>query len=426
MRQPRTFFVIAMAIVTIFLTDFFGSKFQLLAETLAEARHPSSISVPTPVAGESWLSHLHRSFDETSMAKTARLGPLHNPKLAEENQGSIGLPRDTTDGSASLSGYDLYRINCRGCHGEDGLGAPPEINSIINPVRATSVAAILERMKKVGMAMSRADAAKLAQESKQMLLDRLHHGGKDMPAFPHLREPEIAALLAYLQLLSGVPAPRQISVRETRSQVGEHLVKSTCHVCHSAAGENPSVQQLYEGAIPPLNTLTLRVTRAQFIRKVTEGAPILMGTPQELHRGRMPVFYYLSEEEAADTYLYLTRYPPYEQAVLDPNALPAPALARTGPSDPEPGEAATSAPVASEMVRTSMANGGLNFPVLPLLIGLGALAAIAFGFAFTVSELRRVSNRDEARGTRSSKSTRPLTGESNPQSRRRSDPQLVA
>jgi hypothetical protein len=32
----------------------------------------------------------------------------------------------------------------------------------------------------------------------------------------------------------------------------------------------------------------------------------------------MPVFYYLSEEEAADVYLYLTLYPPSEQATSAP------------------------------------------------------------------------------------------------------------
>jgi hypothetical protein len=38
-----------------------------------------------------------------------------------------------------------------------------------------------------------------------------------------------------------------------------------------------------------------------------------MGTPPELCRGRMPVFYYLSEQEAADVYLYLLHYPPTER-----------------------------------------------------------------------------------------------------------------
>ncbi len=39
-----------------------------------------------------------------------------------------------------------------------------------------------------------------------------------------------------------------------------------------------------------------------------------MGTPPSLYRGRMPVFCYLSVDEAADVYLYLTLYPPESAA----------------------------------------------------------------------------------------------------------------
>jgi hypothetical protein len=35
-----------------------------------------------------------------------------------------------------------------------------------------------------------------------------------------------------------------------------------------------------------------------------------MGSPAAPCRGRMPVFDYLSEDEAADVYLYLSLYPP--------------------------------------------------------------------------------------------------------------------
>jgi hypothetical protein len=44
----------------------------------------------------------------------------------------------------------------------------------------------------------------------------------------------------------------------------------------------------------------------------------------------MPVFYYLSEDEVADAYLYLTFYPPYHWAVADPVKS---ALARDVPRD---------------------------------------------------------------------------------------------
>ena len=57
---------------------------------------------------------------------------------------------------------------------------------------------------------------------------------------PTLSDAEIRSLIAYLELLSGVPgaANRQIAVRESSYRIGEHIVKSTCHVCHSATGAN--------------------------------------------------------------------------------------------------------------------------------------------------------------------------------------------
>lgn len=277
----------------------------------------------TAVAGESWLSHLHRTLAESSMGRTGRLGPPPTP--GETSPASLELSSLHATQTVTLHGSDLYRLNCRGCHGESGGGAPPEINSVINPVRATSVALIGERMKKSGMDIGRADAAQLAGQSEVALLQRLHNGGQDMPPFPHLSETEIRSLVAYLKQLAGVPGAEreQVAIRESPLRVGEHIVKSTCHICHSAAGPNPSPQRLMAGAIPPLETLTSRTNRAGFIRKVTQGAPIVMGTLPLSCRGRMPVFYYLTDDEVADAYLYLTFYPPYHWAVVDP-AMPAP------------------------------------------------------------------------------------------------------
>ena len=355
----------------------------------------------TSVSGESWLGHLHRAFDETSMGKTGQLGPPSAPPHAELVRWQMRLAPESAKEIVTLHGADLYRMNCRGCHGEQGMGAPPEINSVINPVRATSAATVMERMKTAGMDISPADAAQLAKQSKGMLLERLHHGGQDMPAFPHLRDEEINSLVAYLRQLAGVRGAEgeQFAVREARMQVGEHIVKSTCHICHSAAGPNPSLQQLYEGAIPPLNTLTLRTTRAEFIRKVTHGAPIVMGTPPEPFRGRMPVFYYLSEEEAADAYLYLTRYPPYEWAILDPGP-----TAIAGQSDTGGPESATPLASGASLVASaghtevrSAASADTEFAVLPVLAGFMAVVLLGLGFAFTVCEMKRLSAKDDGR-----------------------------
>ncbi len=301
-----------LAITALLLTGCgsFGEA-NIVTNDKSQVQAGSMNPVVTPVTGESWLTHLNRPFGETSMGKTGHLGPAPDDKIMPHPVDVIEAPA-----KAALKGSDLYRLNCQGCHGESGLGAPPEINSVINPVRSTSVALVMERMKNTGMDISRGDAAKLALQSNQALLQRLHHGGENMPSFSHLNEPEVRSLVAYLKQLAGVPGAvqEQSIVKESATRVGELIVKSTCHTCHSAVGTDPGPQQLLDGAIPPLNTLTTRKRQPQFIQKVTVGAPILMGTPPLLCRGRMPVFYYLSEEEAADVYLYLTRYPPSAEA----------------------------------------------------------------------------------------------------------------
>lgn len=351
----------------------------------------------TGLAGRSWLNHLNRSFEETSMGKTGHLGPAALP--SETSRWQLGLSPGIA-AEVSLHGADLYRLNCQACHGEAGLGAPPEINSVINPVRATSVAMVLERMKTTGMQMSRGEAVKMAGQSKDALLQRLHNGGQDMPAFPHLSDSEIQSLIAYLKQLSGLPGAEheQTSVRESPVRVGEHIVKSTCHICHSAYGANPSPQQIAEGAIPPLSALTNRVTLPEFVRKVTAGAPIVMGEPAAACRGRMPVFYYLSQDEAADVYLYLTLYPPYKFAALDPSgppiqsdragsdvALTQIATASVG-TDPEPPSGTASSQ-----------DFGMN--LAPSLgFGLFLTLLLAGGFTFTVRECMRLSELAESRG----------------------------
>lgn len=164
--------------------------------------------------------------------------------------------------------------------------------------------------------MSRADAAVLAGQAKTLIMQRFRNGGQSMPPFPQLNEPEIYSIVAYLEQLSEIPGAerKQTAINESNYRVGEQIVKSTCHICHDASGANPNPQQILDGAIPPLSTLTRRMNLPEFVRKVTRGAPIVMGmAPFSYHdsyRGRMPVFEYLTEDEAADAYLYLTVYPP--------------------------------------------------------------------------------------------------------------------
>lgn len=351
----------------------------------------------TGLAGRSWLNHLNRSFEETSMGKTGHLGPAALP--GEGSRWQLGLSPGIAT-AVSLRGADLYRLNCQSCHGEAGLGAPPEINSVINPVRATSVAMVLERMKTTGMQMPRGEAVKMAGQSKDALLQRLHNGGQDMPAFPHLSDPEIQSLIAYLKQLSGLPGAEheQTSVSESPVRVGEHIVKSTCHICHSAYGVNPNPQQIAEGAIPPLSALTSRVTLPEFVRKVTAGAPIMMGEPAAACRGRMPVFYYLSQDEAADVYLYLTLYPPYKFAALDPSGPPIQSD-RAGSDVPLAQIATASVGTDPEPPSGTASSQDFEMKLAPSLgFGLFLALLLAGGFTFTVRECMRLSELAEGRG----------------------------
>jgi mono/diheme cytochrome c family protein len=271
--------------------------------------------VVTPVEGESWLEHLHRAFDETSMGKSSGVyGPAAPmPSHWPPPHPVLQLSNRFTGQSTTVYGSDLYRLKCQGCHGASGTGAPPEINSLIDPVRATSSRVYIERMKKVGMDVTWKDAAPLAKQAKGMLLDRLHKGGTDMPSpNPYLTDAEVRSLFAYLRQLAGIPGAekQQVPVVEPPLRVGEHIVKSTCHICHASVGHNPNPQELLEGQIPPLNSLASRLSLNEFVTKVTVGVPVLEGSPAIPVRGHMPVFTYLTPDEAADAYLYLSLYPP--------------------------------------------------------------------------------------------------------------------
>lgn len=271
--------------------------------------------VVTAVEGESWLEHLHRSFNETSMGKSSGIYGPAAPMPSEWPlpHPTLKLSNIFTEQSTILSGVDLYRLKCQGCHGASGTGNTPEINSVLDPTRATSSRMYIARMKKVGMDVTSKDAAVLAKQAEGMLLARLHKGGTDMPSpNPTLTDAEVRSLFAYLRQLAGIPGAekQQIPIVEAPLRVGEHIVKSTCHICHASVGHNPSPQELLEGQIPPLDTLTSRLSLNEFVTKVTVGTAVREGSLEIPVRGHMPVFTYLTPDEAADAYLYLSRYPP--------------------------------------------------------------------------------------------------------------------
>ena len=82
--------------------------------------------VVTAVEGESWLEHLHRSFDETSMGKSSGIYGPAAPMPSEWPlpHPTLKLSNTFTEQSTTLSGSDLYRLKCQGCHGSSGAGDP--------------------------------------------------------------------------------------------------------------------------------------------------------------------------------------------------------------------------------------------------------------------------------------------------------------
>ncbi len=291
-----------------------AGKLRTAADAAPPQQHHHTAAIPlahlhvTPVEGPSWLEHLDRPLKDSSMGQTGLWGPT---PTKEQGAAAFNLTMPL-EGTRAITGADLYRLSCRGCHGDRGEGAPPEINSILAPVRATSAELILERMKKTGAPISTTVARQLASQSQAALLQRIHNGGQNMPPFPQLTPLEVQALVAYLDLLVGIPGSegKQMALEVPVVHAGEDLVKGTCHICHAATGANPSPNEILQGAIPPLATLPKRVDMQQFVEKVTAGRPIAMGGLGLQYRGRMPVFSYLKPDEVAAAYLYLERYPP--------------------------------------------------------------------------------------------------------------------
>lgn len=293
----------------------------LLPLLLLAAGAASGMPEVTSVRGPSWLQHLGVELDDTHLGKMG--GDGSPPATTRE-------PMPSVEGEATapftLAGEDLYRLNCRSCHGPDGQGAPPEINSLLDPVRATSPALLEAHQRQQGRRLPPGMAQQLATDAEKNLRDRIASGGKKMPAFPLLSGEEVVALVSYLKVLAGVPGAERSRPTVTLSAVraGEDLVKGTCQVCHPATGPTPTHMRMYmQGVIPPLASLPERLSPPGVLGKVRKGIMAGMGGGNMMggggmmggrgmmgQMGRMPVFSYLTDEEVMAAYLFLSKYPP--------------------------------------------------------------------------------------------------------------------
>jgi mono/diheme cytochrome c family protein len=244
----------------------------------------------TPVSGPSWLHKLGVQYRDTSLGRGAgRYGPNPGDLATERKPLKVTLSDKMT-----ITGEDLYRMNCEACHRPQGTGAPPEIKSMIPVVQGSTLQQIRGKV------------------TREDLYTRIEKGGQKMPARAHLTRADIDVLYTYLTKLAGAEAKGAKVASEIVSadRLGENVVKGTCHICHDATGPRPTDQALLEGAIPPLSIVMTDKSIVEFANKVERGAVAVMGDPPVPHRGRMPVFYYLNDNEIAAAYKYLHAYPP--------------------------------------------------------------------------------------------------------------------
>jgi mono/diheme cytochrome c family protein len=318
--------------VALFLAASCGSQNQAPSDNVQQqARGNVEQYTITSVKGPSWLKHLGMQVTQTTqMGEMGGTGPIpatrrREPPTAEGApsgafnsimQRMMSVVRTNPQQATqilrepfTLTGADLYRLNCQSCHGPQGAGSPPEINSLIGPVQGTSPALIEERMEKRGTPIGEEMAKQMAGEAATELRDRLSTGGKKMPPFPHLRGDEVTALMGYLDQLSGVPhqAHAKLAVTESAARVGEHVVKGTCHVCHDATGPGGGHMMMMEGIIPSLASMPQQLSLGAFLDQVRYGSPPMM---RMMGGNLMPAMPYLTDNELAAAYFYLSEYRP--------------------------------------------------------------------------------------------------------------------
>lgn len=259
----------------------------------------------TPVAGPAWLTQLGVTLSETSIGRgSGRVGPTTRP--ASPPLTSLVVPSAVT-----LTGADLYRLNCQACHGHSGAGAPPEVKSAVDPIRGVPLDVLRKQLKAQHQPEGQAAARATPRRVRAGILLRMHQGGQRMPSREHLSELELGLVFDYLTALAA-DRPAAATRPETANwaQLGQHVVKGTCHICHDAVGPRPRDKAMVQGAIPSLASLMATQTVADFVVKARSGAPVTLPALGMAHRGRMPVFEYLKDQEIAAAYMYLASHPP--------------------------------------------------------------------------------------------------------------------
>ncbi|MFQ6675078.1 MAG: c-type cytochrome [Fidelibacterota bacterium] len=291
----------------------------VLTTDISSTEQSTSPHPVTPVTGPGWIKRI--GIARPSQTAMGQMGGRASPLRSTEKE--LRIINDIfsryrahrltvsrlTEETFSLTGEDLYRLNCQSCHGPDGNGRPPEIKSLLDPVRGASPTLIRKRMEERGRPIDQDFAQELAADADRALRRRLQQGGERMPPFAHLRDDEVESLLQYLKELAGVPVQerKEIVVPQSVARIGEHLVKGTCQICHDATGPGGGHMAMMRGITPSLASFPRDLSARQMIRRVRVGSSSMMGM---MMGQMMPEFPYLAKEEILAGYLYLLTYPP--------------------------------------------------------------------------------------------------------------------
>jgi mono/diheme cytochrome c family protein len=243
-----------------------------------EAAAPVGVTAAT---GPSLLTRLRTGFDASSFGRAGYVG-------APPAGGAEAMPPVAADWLVSgfqLTGEDLYRINCRSCHGVGARGLGPDIPSVVARV--------------TGAAQQAAGGDATGELS---IRHRLLVGGQVMPAMAHLSNAEVEALLGYLSAVAGTGRGAATpAVAAPAARVGEHVAKAVCQICHDASPGR--LRAPGDQALSALAEMTARYSARELVRKVrSEAAGVGPG-----HKPRLD---YLRREELEAAYVYLIGFPP--------------------------------------------------------------------------------------------------------------------
>ena len=282
----------------------------------AAAKTGNEVASLSPVQGPSWLKHLGLTVSKTHMGQVGggavpkdssadKLKPIVQRFLSSVRSDPQQASRILNE-EFSASGEDIYRWNCQGCHGIEGKGMPPEINSVIGPVQGTSEAMTRARMEARGLDVDDDMVKQVTDLARQALRDRLHHGGTNMPAFSHLRADEIQALTNYLEKLASVPGAKDdLPVHETAARAGEHILRGTCHICHDGTGPGAGATALMQGNVPSLASLPQEHSLSGVVHQVQYGS---CSSVKLTGSDAMPAYPYFSEEEITASFFAVSQW----------------------------------------------------------------------------------------------------------------------